>query len=677
MSLHNYIAKNVLSENKERLKVLLTEFDPVSGVGSLVDRVEFEITAGNVVRIPVSMLEVPWIYFALKTGSLYQFARKVCRNNKYPFTQDVFDEIHTNFINERLDHDFEYWSFIAVKIQDKKTGDMIPFKLNLPQRKLVKSFEKQRVSGKPIRVVVCKARQWGGSTCTQIYFSWIQIRRKTGWNSVIIADVENQARNITGMFTKLAKSYPIELNDNKELLISPFERSPKTREIKGRNNLIDISSTESPESTRGFDYALCHLSEVGSWRGTLLKTPEDMVQNIRGGVKKGAYSMIVMESTAKGVGNFFHREWLAAKNGDSGYEAFFMPWHSFADYLEYLDDNELEAIIKTFTDDDWKRWEQGATIQGIVWYRNYMRLENMDKWRMESEFPGDDIEAFQSTGTPVFHRKFVNMLRQGCFDPIAKGGLYAESMMGSKAILKNIRFEESPQGRLWIWDYPDKSINVKNRYIVAVDIGGTTDEADWSTINVLDRYWTIDGGKLTRVATWRGHIDQDLLAWISAQIAFWYNEALLIVESNSLRKDEKATEGDHFLTVLDKIAEVYGNVYTRTSPERVREGVPAIYGWHTNKQTKPLAISTMRALVRDDRYEERDVRVCDEMDTFQVMDNGTMGAVSGSHDDLIVPTSIGAHVSETEMPPPVEYKVMSKAEKDAKRARKAVGESSF
>ena len=67
-----------------------------------------------------------------------------------------------------------------------------------------------RLGNEPIRGIVDKARQWGGSTFTQVYMGWIQIIHKTGWHSVIIADVENQARNIRGMYTRLAKHYPKE-----------------------------------------------------------------------------------------------------------------------------------------------------------------------------------------------------------------------------------------------------------------------------------------------------------------------------------------------------------------------------------------------------------------------------------------------------------------------------------
>ena len=671
----------VKQENTKRYAVLTQEFDPLSGIGSLVKRVKFYITSKNWVYIPYTMTSIPWIRAAIKEGSLLTYVFFTCKKNKITYSDADFEAAYGAFIDERLTHDFEYWCYTAVKITDKKTGSIIPFKLNLPQRKLIARFEKKRVQGKPIRVIVCKARQWGGSTVTQIYFAWIQIRHKTSWNSVIVAEVENQSRNIRSMFTRLVEGYPemaAKDADGKpieQLRLVPFEGSSKTRMISRRKNIIDISSVEKPESTRSFDYALCHMSEVGSWRGTAMKSPEDLVQNIRGGVKKGEYSMVVLESTAKGVGNFFHREWIAAKQGRSGYEPFFMPWHGFLDYTSPISDDELDAFIDTLTDQDWHRWEQGATLQGIKWYREYMHQENMDKWRMESEFPGDDTEAFQGTGSPIFHRRYTNQLREMCSEPIFKGTLLAGAYVGKEA-LKNIELIESPDGRLWIWEMPDNSIRVKNRYIVTVDIGGTTDEADWSVIRVFDRYWMKEGGNLKAIATWRGHIDQDLLAWLACQIATLYSNALLVVENNSLRKNEKDEGTDHFLTVLDVIAEVYNNIYTRTDPEKVRQGAPVVYGWHTNRATKPLAINALKAAVRDQLYEECDVRLCDEMDTYVLNDDGTMGATEGAHDDMVMSTAIGVRVSD-EMDLPVEINQAKKLERVMKMIEKTIGESTF
>jgi hypothetical protein len=134
--------------------------------------------------------------------------------------------------------------------------------------------------------------------------------------------------------------------------------------------------------------------------------------------------------------------------------------------------------------------------------------------------------------------------------------------------------------------------------------------------------------------------DQDLVAWKAAQIARWYNNALLVVESNSLDKDAE-TEGTHFLTILDEIVNFYSNIYARTDPEKVRQGLPIKYGFQTTLSTKPMVIDILNAALRDDAYIERDIRAADEMDTYEIKPNGTMGAVDSCHDDIVMATAIG------------------------------------
>ncbi len=63
----------------------------------------------------------------------------------------------------RFRHDFEYWAYLCVTIRDKESGRTIPLRLNRPQRRFVALLEGMRAAREPIRVIMLKARQWGGS----------------------------------------------------------------------------------------------------------------------------------------------------------------------------------------------------------------------------------------------------------------------------------------------------------------------------------------------------------------------------------------------------------------------------------------------------------------------------------------------------------------------------------
>jgi len=86
-----------------------------------------------------------------------------------------------------------------------------------------------------------------------------------------------------------------------------------------------------------------------------------------------------------------------------------------------------------------------------------------------------------------------------------------------------------------------------------------------------------------------------MLAWKATQIAEWYGHALLAIESNTLTSESEDTEGDHFLTIMDTICDFYDNLFARTDPDKVKQGIPIKYGFHTNKQTKSMIIDRLLA----------------------------------------------------------------------------------
>jgi len=63
----------------------------------------------------------------------------------------------------RCRHDFEYWCVKCCVIKHKTLGTNVPFVLNAPQRRVAAVMEADRLAGRPIRIIMLKARQWGGS----------------------------------------------------------------------------------------------------------------------------------------------------------------------------------------------------------------------------------------------------------------------------------------------------------------------------------------------------------------------------------------------------------------------------------------------------------------------------------------------------------------------------------
>ena len=669
---------NVLKENDKRNADVYQKFDPISGIGSIGERVEVRIDGFPLETqyIPVEMLSIPLVKLLIKCGSIIKF---LTEELEVEYSEEDRLKVIEQFVRLRCRYDFAFWAALYVYIKNKGGGDDVLFRLTRPQRKFVERLEKLRKANKPIRIVLLKARQWGGSTTSQLYMAWLQLIHKVGLNSLIIAHQGAGSDEIKDMFDRMIKAYPISMlyklgetyNENESKLVG-VGHSGSIHRVPQRNCKIKIGTAERPDSCRGGDYNLVHLSEVGLWKTTDGKKPEDIVRSACSGILLKPYTMIVYESTANGTGNFFQREYDAAKRGTSQFEAMFVSWFDIeqyslsfenedekADFAVWLWKNRNNSSASSARAESgkylWWLWEQGATLEAINWYVQE-RAKYNEHAPMASEYPSDDVEAFVHSGERIFDKYKVDKFRASCKPPKYIGDVYADGDSGKDA-LKNLRFAEDTQGLLWIWDLPeidDKEI-VTNRYLTIVDIGGRSKKADWSVILVIDRLFMLDGDRPEVVAQWYGHIDMDILAWKAAQIAAFYDNSLLVIESNTLETHDKERQVDGDLShfILNQIKDVYPNLYARKQTEdEIREGLPRKYGFHTNVATKPMIISTLIKVVREHLYTERDERCLDEYVVYEKKQNGAFGAIIGKHDDLLMTRAIGLHICFFEMPIP-------------------------
>lgn len=648
--------QKTIDENRHRLALAACPYDPLSGAGSdVVVRIPVQIAdapeGSTSLYLPRSMMSVPIMQHIKEAGSLAGALTRVGLDADIDNLTDIWQE----FIRLRCHHDFEFWAASFIIIKDKLSGQDIPFILNRGQRKLLSVFERERLAARPIRIILLKARQWGGSTLSQIYIAWLQLVHHKQWNSTICAHVENAARIVRGMYTKLLDNYPLWLLDDdnatrSDIVMTPFEGSQKTRYVRSRDCKITIGSAEKPENQRGDDITCAHLSEVGLWAETKGKKPEDLVQTIVSGIAMIPDSIIVYESTAKGVGNFFHREWLRASQKDSlsAFVPVFVAWFDIDIYAEPIDD--LPDFIRSLTPDEWQMFADGATLEGINWYRR-KSLEYNDHWRFVSEYPSTPAEAFQSSGHPFYNLEDVQRLGQNARPPKFVGELSAFDPYGTARALCGIKFKKDPRGNLQVWKKPDTEQRVSERYVCVMDIGGMSQLSDRSVICVLDRYWMAQGGVPEVVAEWCGHIAHYRLAWIAAQIATWYHNALLIIESNTF--ESHRTEGQHNEFILDEIARFYPNLFCRTSPEQIAQGVPSRWGFHTNRSTKTMVCDHQRKALENDLYVERSEQAVFEHQTLEIKPNGEIGATEGCHDDRHITRAIGVWACYQHLRPPV------------------------
>lgn len=616
--------RQMVAENVLRNRKLVSHYDPISGREATGQRVETTVQwEEGTVWLPESMV---------KAGAF-----SVMRS------RDAY-------LRLRFLHDFEFWCATCVNVRQKLSGRIAPFILNAPQRRVLAMLEELRLGGKPIRLILLKARQWGGSTLIQIYMAWIQSVHRRNWNSLISAHVKNTAATLRQLYSTTLSNYPVELWDGDEKpRFKAMSDASSTRVIAGRGCTVTISSSFSPDAIRGIDLSMAHLTEVAFWQDSECMAPADFMRSICGTVPLEPLSLIVLESTANGVGNFFHSEWVRASQGDSAFTPVFVPWYEIEIYRLPVPD--AARFAASLDSNERELWEKGLTLEMIQWYRSKL-LELGELPLMQSEYPTDALEAFINSDTDVFSRAAIEALRKDCnVEPVV--GDVCGRMPTGEGALTDVKFTADPTGGLKVWAMPEQS-DVMNRYVVAVDVGGRSRGSDWSVIAVFDRMGVNGDRKPTLVAQWRGHCDHDLLGWRAAAIARWYGDALLVVESNSL---ESAAEGSAGY-ILEELNAVYPNLYARTVRDNSRgpDTIETRVGFHTNRRTKALIVTLLIAMVREGAFTERDPQALAEMAVYRQMPNGNYAAKSGFHDDILMTRAIGLYVCST-LPDPARLDV--------------------
>ncbi|MBO5054652.1 MAG: hypothetical protein J6C44_10555 [Muribaculaceae bacterium] len=614
------------AEHRRRLlaRQAMQDYDPIKGLrddlpfDDLTDvmpqpRVQVTITSpgGGTFMIPRSMYNDP--EFSTASQSMTHWEKLRCR------------------------HDFEFWCARCVTIRDKLTGRYIPFFLNRAQRHVTDILESQRLAGKPMRLILLKARQWGGSTLVQMYMAWIQTCLATNIHSLICAHVKDTSKSILGMYSTMLDSYPPDLwqGEGEARAFRPFERSTNIRTITGRGCRVTVSSAECQEALRGSDIALAHLSEVAFWPSTPAKSPADYMRTVNGTVGLTPMTLVALESTANGTGNYFHDEWQRCVAGKGDKTPVFVPWYRIDMYAQAITEDEGRQLWETLTDYERDLWyNHGLDLEQIAWYRAKLK-EFPTPDAMHAEFPTTPTEAFVNSGANVFRAEDIQAMRSKCLTP---------------------REDENEPG-LMVWATPSSG----HEYIVTVDIGGRSARSDYSVVAVLDRQ-----PPMTVCAQWRGHIDHDLLGELAMRVATTYNEALLVVESNTLETADESLSG---AGVLDTLARQYPNLYYRPASDST---IPRP-GLHTNRSTKAHMIDLLIRAVRTagtsgsdwsvsslpcadlsyldiPYYIERDNEACNEFASYICLPNGSYSAPYPKHDDILMTRAMALYVANQEPP---------------------------
>jgi hypothetical protein len=289
---------------------------------------------------------------------------------------------------------FPIFAETCLKIRTK-TGDIAPFRLNKAQQYIDQKLNEQlRATGK-VRALILKGRQQGCSTLIagRYYHKVIQ---RFGTKVFILTHREDATNNLY----KLVQRY----HDNLPSFLKPSTGVANAKELvfDKLDSGYGIGTAGGGTVGRSDTIQLLHGSEVAFWQNT-----DEISSGIMQTVADSKDTEIILESTANGVGNMFHKMTKAAMNKLSEYQLIFVPWHWQEEYkLELTKDFQL-----TEEETELKRMYKLDDKQ-IAWRRNKITNLAGGEWQFKQEYPFTPNEAFQASHEDsLIHPQFVTKAR--------------------------------------------------------------------------------------------------------------------------------------------------------------------------------------------------------------------------------------------------------------------------
>lgn len=477
------------------------------------------------------------------------------------------------------------------------------FKLNWAQEEYITEVERQLETRGRVRIITLKARQIGISTVTEgLLFNFAMTF--PNYRGLVVAHKTDGSYNLFNITKLYWKTYPF------KQLYTPRYESKRHLEWVENNSNIQVATAGSPEAGRSSTIHFLHASEYAFWpdaRTTMLALRQT-IPNIPG-------SVIVIESTANGVGNAFHDEWYAAKNGDTEYVPLFFPWWKHPEYMASAIGVPYESLGVLDEEEQTLKSAFGLSDDRLMWRRWAIKnLADNDLKKFNQEYPATDEEAFLSTGTNVFP---LNHLR-ACYEP----------MPGIRGLLRRdgnrVEFIENPSGPLTIYRYPSSDPSW-GQYYVAGDPTRTT-RGDFASAQVINR------NTLEQVAVWRGRIDPGSFAEELFKLGLYFNEAWVSTEK----------EGPGELTIGKLLGMEYPKVWRTQKIDKTPGKVTGdTFGWSTTAQTKHLAIGWLLKVMVDRNITIHHDVTFQECKNYVVLEDGTYGPVTkDGFDDCVMAMAI-------------------------------------
>lgn len=286
-------------------------------------------------------------------------------------------------IRQRLKDDFPHYAVKCLKIRTK-AGKIIHLELNAAQLYIHNRVEEQRARTGKVRAIVLKGRQQGCSTYIEGRFYW-RVSHSTGVRAFILTHEEEATNNLFELANRYHELCPA--------IVRPSTSAANAKELHF-NNLdsgYKVGTAGNKAVGRSSTVQFFHGSEVAFWPNA-----QQHAAGILQAIPDEPGTEVFKESTANGVGNYFHQEWQDAEAGLSEYIAIFVPWFWTEEYRK-----EVPVGFRLDVDDEQYMQSYGLDMPQMAW-RQIKIIELKDPLLFKQEYPATAAEAFQVSGSDPY-----------------------------------------------------------------------------------------------------------------------------------------------------------------------------------------------------------------------------------------------------------------------------------
>ncbi len=512
------------------------------------------------------------------------------------------------------------WQSQYLKIVDKKS-QLVPLVHNVAQLKVHNAIALQRKHNLPIMLVVLKARQEGISTFIEACI-FEDINRKPNVHGSIVSMDKVSTDKVFRMCETFQQEMPkdlVLLTDRasaKEIRYSPPHRSSMLCQTAGTKTLGRGGTTQK-----------VHATEVAFWANA-----DTQLLGLLQEVPNEPDTMVVLESTANGVGGAFYKHyWDAVErlrrdpHDYTGYLPVFLSWQDFPEYQKTLPQGC--TTVPNMTPEMEEYVKEGLAMDVVLSPEQiYFALQTVqnkcgnDISRFKAEYPRTAREAFQSTGRAVFKPIDLDVLAKNCRPPAATIEFYEGD--GGKVKYRHVNRKEN----CWsVWKWPVKHHSYVGFGDVAEgmlsDPNDAKSDPDRSVAAILDR------NHFEVPMTYYGRPDTIDFAEQFILGCKYFNYAWASPEMNSI--------GQSILDAMKKAD--YPYIYSREyKEEEVQREDSKKLGWRTTQLTKKPMIADLQTVSREHELGVFDIRFIEEMRVYVWGPDGKPRAEIGEKDDCVI-----------------------------------------